>query len=449
MRTFFSALLIAISSVSVAQQQDSVMVLTLDDCIRTALDRNIQLKRAKNNLLAAESNRFQAIMNFFPTLSAGVNYDFFFGTFFDTNAARQVSTTTKSSNPNLSSNLTIFNGFANHHNLSQRKNELLASQETVKSTEQTVESSILINYLNVILDLENIQIEKERVDLLEAQLERERKRESVGVGSMESVYNFQSQLANQRLTLNNLEVQYKRDHLTLLQSMQLDVTSGEYEVQPYEVDEGQLLFDAGSFDELLEETLSSNPTIAAARYSLDASGYAMKAARANLLPTVSVFGRLGSNYSSNGARNPRTGDYEANATVTDQLEYNKFEYINFSLNIPIFTRYNTGNQIQQSKVAYANAELGVYEAVNNITNLVQTAYLDLVSAQNTYVTAKENLEAAGQSFEFMKKRFETGNTDFYTYAESLNNKNRAQVELVNAKYNIIFRQKILELYKGS
>lgn len=449
MRSYIVCFFLLISFLSYAQQgKDSVVVLTLDDCIQTALDRNIQLKRTKNNLLAAESNKFQAIMNYFPSLSAGTNYDFFFGNFFDTNAARQVSETSNSSNPNLSSNMVLFNGFSNHYNLAQRNNELLASKETVKSTEQVVESNILVNYLNVILDLENIQIEKERVELLEAQLEREQKRESVGVGNMESVYNFKSQLANQRLTLNSLEVKYRRDYLTLIQSMQLDITKNDYEIAPYEIDEDELLLDAGSFDEIIQGTLDSNPTIAAAAYSLEASKYSLKAARASRLPTISVFGRIGSNYSSNGARNPETGNFEQEATFWEQLEYNEFEYVNFSINIPLFTRFNTGNQIQQSKVAYANAELGVYEAINDITNLVQTAYLDLVSAQNSYITAKENLEVANQSFEFMKKRFETGNTDFYTYSESLNNKNRAMFELVNAKYNIVFRKKILELYQN-
>lgn len=450
MRIFsFTLLLFLLATGLHAQPQDSVVVLSLDDCIETALDRNISLKRAKNNLIIAESNRFQSIMNFFPTVTAGVNYDFFFGTFFDTNAARQVSTTTNSSNPNVSASLTLFNGFANYNTVGQRKSELMASQESLKSSELNVESTILVNYLNVILDIENIRIEEERVDLLQSQLDREIKRESVGVGSLESVYNFQSQLANQRLTLNNLEVKYRRDLLTLIQSMQLDVTQSDFEIAPYEVDESQLLLEVDSFEEIIEEVLASNPSIASARHNMEASKYALRIARSAQLPSLNLFGRIGSNYSSNGARNPSTGDLEPNATLWDQLEYNEFEYINFSLSIPIFNRFRTANQIQQSKVQYANAELGVLEAINNITNLVQTAYLDLISAQNTYRTASENLEAAQQSFEFMEKRFETGNTDFYTYSESLNNKNRAQVELINAKYNIIFRQKVLELYQGS
>lgn len=431
-----------------AQAQADTVVLTLDECIKTALERNVSLKQARNNEIIAESNRLQAIMNFFPTLSAGINYDFFFGNFFDTNAARQVSATSNSSNPNISSSAVLFNGFSNHFQLQQRKHEQITSLETTKGTQLDVESAILSMYLNVILDKENIKIASERVALLEAQLNREKKRESVGVGNLESVYNFQGQLANQRLALNNLENTLQRDLLTLFQSMQLEPGVNVVEVEAYEVADTVLLEELDAFELILDKSINGNPTIKASKSSYHASGYQLKSARAQRYPTISAFGRIGSNYSSNGAWDPSTGDFNDKASFSEQMRFNEFEYVNLSLNIPIFTRWQTSNSIQVAKVGMANAELDVAASVNTITNLIQTAYLDLVAAQNTYVSAKENLEASSQAFDFMKKRFETGNTDFFTYLESLNNKNRAEIELVNAKYSIVFRKKILDLYGG-
>ncbi|MFT4833740.1 MAG: outer membrane protein [Marinoscillum sp.] len=432
-----------------AQSQESVTALTLDDCVETAMNNNIGLMKAKNGEVIAESNRMQAIFNFFPSVSAGINYDFFFGNFFDTNAARQVSATTSSSAPNLSSSLTLFNGFSNQYRLSQSKQRIISASENTKSTALQVEADIMSAYLNVILDKENITIARERVELLKSQLEREVKRESVGVGNLESVYNFQGQLANQKLTLNNLENNLKRNLLTLFQAMQLDPNAGEYEVLGYEIQEEDLLLEAAPFSEVLESCISNNPTLKSAQANYLASKYTLKSSKAQRLPTVTAFGRIGSNYSTNGARNPTTGEFLPDATLSDQMTFNEFEYVNFSMNIPLFTRFQTSGQVQVNKVAMINAELDVTLAMNNVTNLVQTAYLDLVTAQNTYVSAKENLEVATQTFDFMKKRFETGNTDFFTYMESLNNKNRAQLELVNSKYSIVFRQKILELYQGS
>ncbi len=432
-----------------AQSQESVRILTLDDCVEMAMNNNIGLMKAKNGEVIAESNRMQAIFNFFPSVTAGINYDFFFGNFFDTNAARQVSATTSSSAPNISSSLTLFNGFSNQYRLSQTKQRIISATENTKSTALQVEADIMSAYLNVILDKENITIARERVELLKSQLEREVKRESVGVGNLESVYNFQGQLANQNLTLNNLENKLKRDLLTLFQAMQLDPNAGEYEVLGYEIQEEDLLLEAAPFSEVLESCISNNPTLKSAQANYLASKYTLKSSKAQRLPTITAFGRIGSNYSTNGARNPTTGEFLPDATFADQMTFNEFEYVNFSMSIPLFTRFQTTGQVQVNKVAMINAELDVTLAMNNVTNLVQTAYLDLVSAQNTYTSARENLEIAAQTFDFMKKRFETGNTDFFTYMESLNNKNRAQLELVNSKYSIVFRQKILELYQGS
>ena len=104
--------------------------------------------------------------------------------------------------------------------------------------------------------------------------------------------------------------------------------------------------------------------------------------------------------------------------------------------------------IDIAKVNFMNAQIAEEQAVQDVTNSTQRDYLDLVSAQTSYQTAQENFEALNQTFEFIKKRFEAGNTDFYTYLESLNNKNRAEAQLINAKYTIILRKRILDLYRG-
>ena len=121
MRKLFFGLLLPLLFISKAQE---TRILSLDECIAIGLERNIDLKRTKNSELIAKANRFQSIMNYFPSVTTAINYDYFFGNFFDQNAARQVSATTNSSNPNVSSSLTIFNGFSNHYTMKQRINEL-------------------------------------------------------------------------------------------------------------------------------------------------------------------------------------------------------------------------------------------------------------------------------------------------------------------------------------
>ncbi len=428
-------------------QEANPQILTLDDCLNMAIEKNIGIKRAQNNALIAKSNKMQALMNFLPSLSAQVNYDYTFGTFFDQAAFTQVSTTTNTSDPWLRSTATIFNGFANHHNRKQRDLQFEAAQHGVESSKVDVKANVLQSYLSVMLDKENIKISEERVELLQAQLDREIKRESVGVGNMETVYNFRSQLANEKLNLVQAQNQLKRDKLQLLQLLQLDVTH-EYEIVSTEIEQDNMLTELDSYEEVLEASLGYSPALKQARANHEASLYNLKLTKAQRLPTLSFFGQLGSRYSSNGARNPSSGEVQPNAPLADQLEWNEYEYLNFSLNIPIFSRFQNINNIQVAKLNMHNAELDMTEAMLAMTNTVQTVYLDMVAAQSTYEAAQENLESLEQSFSFVSKRYETGNTDFYTYLESLNNKNRGEIELINSKYTIIFRKKILDLYKG-
>lgn len=443
--------LLLILSLTLSVKAQETKVLTLDECISTALQNGLDIERARNNELIARSNRFQSLMQFLPSIDAGINWDISVGNQFDQNTLQVVNVTTQRSNPNISANWVIFQGLSNLNTRNQRQHEYVAAQERTKDSKLTAEANILSFYLNVILSEENIKISQERVDLLSAQLERAEKRESVGVGNMEEVFNFRSQLATEQLNLATLENTYERNKLQLLQAMQLDPTAADYTVEPYPVTEADLTAEPDAFATILNEALTYNPAVRAAEASRRASVYQYRSAQGSRLPTISVFGMYGSNYSSNGAFNPDvTGSdaFEPDATFVEQLGYNEFQFVRFNFNLPIFTRFRNQNAIQTAKLSMANAELDSRQATLTATNVVQTVFLDLVAAQNNYTTATDNLDALQQSFEFMEKRYETGNSDFYAYLESLNNKNRAEAQLANAKYSIILRKRILDLYRG-
>jgi outer membrane protein len=282
---------------------------------------------------------------------------------------------------------------------------------------------------------------------LQSQLEREIKRESVGVGNMESVYNFRSQIANEKLNQVRLNNQLKTDQLLLIQTLQLDI-SNEYEIESEFTANDDALLELESYDNILDQGISYSPLLKQARANQEASLYGFKIAKARRMPTIGGFGQYGSRYSSNGARSPDSGEILENAAFFDQLNWNAYSYFNLSLNIPIFSRFQNTNAIQVAKLNLSNTELAVKESMMNTTNSIQRVYLELVAAQSTYRAAVENAEALEQSFNFVKRRYETGNTDFFTYLEALNNKNRGEIELINSKYSIVFRKKILDVYKG-
>lgn len=421
--------------------------LTLEECIDIALNNNISVQRARNDALMASSNKKQSLLNFLPSLQARANYNNRTGTFWDENAARQVSDVTSTSSPNINAGLLIFNGLRNHHNKKQRNNEYNASNYAVEGTKQTVKTNVIAFYLNLAADKENIKISEGRLALLTRQLEREEKREQAGVGQIEEVYNLRSQVANEKLNLVTLKNTYERDRLLLIQALQLENVQN-IDISDLEISDQEIEQQIELYQNVIDKVMVTSPDLKSANYSLEASKNALNVARADRYPTITVFGEIGSSYSSNGARNPATGELDPDASLMDQLEFNEYEGAFFSLNIPIFNRGLTNNNIQIAKINMVNAKLDLKQAELDLTNAVQQAYLDLINAKGTYDAAKENLIALEQSFKFMASRYNAGNSDFYAYLESLNNKNRAEMELNNARYSIALRKKILNILQG-
>lgn len=430
-----------------SQNLSEKRVLSLEECINSALDQNIQIRQAENNLLVSKAKRFQAISNYLPRIGASGGYYIRNGNFFDNTVDRFITETTKSFSVGASANMVLFNGLNNKHNVQSSFHNFRASEATLENRKLNVEADVLVAYLSILMDQENVRISEQRIELLDAQLERALKRESVGVGNLEAVYNLQSQLANEKLNKVKLSNIIQSDFLQLIQLLQVDPTE-VYEIEQFGQFDDLALTELDSYDVVLNEALGFSPQLRGANSSFQSAKYNYFMAHSNFLPSVSAYYAYGTGYSSNGAINPDTGQPEADANFVTQLGYNIQPSIGIEFNIPIFSRYNNRTTFQTAKVDMMNAELDIELARITITNTVQQVYQDLIAAQSTYSAAKENLEALEQSFNYSKKRYEIGNTDFYTYLESLNNKNRAELELVNAKYSIVFRKKILELYRG-
>lgn len=433
MRKFIFGILFTIGFAVIAQ--DSLRVLTLQECIDMASNRNLTIKQNQNNLIGAQSNKRQAYYNFLPNLNASAGYTYFDGNNIDF-SGQVVSNTSRSSQPSITSNMVLFNAFANHHLLNRRKHEYEASMYQLENTKITVKATVIRNYLSVLVDTENVRISDQRLEFLEEQLEREKKRVSVGVGNLETVYNFQSQVANEKLNNVNLQNQYQSDLLALMQSIQLEDYRG-VRVAPLDLNNLEILVEYDDYNQVLEEILQYSFMLKSAEENKEASEAQLKQTRANRYPSVSL-----------GAGHSRNYTSILDVDYVEQFQNTPSNRVGVSINIPIFNRYQVQNSIDNSKVAMLNARLQNEQAVLDVTNAAQRDYLDLVSAQTSFKTAQENYEALSQTFEFIKKRFETGNTDFYSYLESLNNKNRAEAQLINAKYTIVLRKQILDLYRG-
>lgn len=440
MKRIFSIALIALLGTSGLMAQQ---VLTLEECIDIALQNNISIKRAKNNAEIARANFTQSKFNFLPNLSAGASHNWFEGLSFDQTSGSLVNTTTLSGGGSLSANLTIFDGFSNVFGMQQAKANFEASEEAVKGSILSTQASIVGAFLQVITIRENLKMQQETLEQLNGQLDRESKRESAGVGNMEQVYNFRSQIAQQQLTIVNLSNNLETAKLTLTQLLLLD-PSEDYIFDGITVNDEELEKEIELYSDVYDRSMEVSPSVKSAELNLEASEKALQIQKFNWMPSLTMGAGYGTSWTSN-LRNPNDGSV---LDLSTQFETNAAKSARFNLSLPLFTRFNNRTQFQTSKIQVLNSQLALEQAKNDLTNQVQRAYLDLVNAKTTYSAAKQSKVNLDQSFEFSQTRYENGTIDFVTYLQSLTAKNRGDLELIRSRYLILLRQFILDIYKG-
>lgn len=439
MKKLFTLTAVLLMSITSMMAQE---VLTLDECIEIALSNNISIKRAKNNAEIARANYTQSKFNFLPSLSAGASHNWNEGLSFDQTSGNLVNTTTLSGGGSVNANFTIFDGFSNINGAKRAKANFAAAEESVKSSILSTQANVVQAFLTVITTRENLKMQEENLELLQGQLDREEKRERAGVGNMEQVYNFRSQIAQQELTIVNLSNSLESAKLTLIQTLLLD-PSKEYIFEGITINDDELEKEVESYSDVYERSMEVSPSLKAAEYTLEATEKSYQIAKFAWLPSLTTSGGWSTGWTSN-LRNPDGSVRE----ISSQLETNASKSARFNLNIPLFTRFNNKTRIQTTKIEVLNSQLQLEQAKNELTNQVQQAYLNLVNAKTTYAAAKQSKINLDQSFDFAQTRYDNGTIDFVTYLQSLTAKNRGDLELIRSKYLILLRQYILDIYKG-
>lgn len=439
--------LIALVAVFTAHGQK---VLTLEECIDIALDNNINIKTARNNAISARAGYTQSKFNFLPSLSASASHNWNEGLSFDQTSGNLVNTTTLSGNGSISAGITIFNGFQNILDMQRNKFLYQASEEAIKGSIQATEAQIVAQFLNVVSTRENLKIQEQTKSLLQEQLSREEKREAAGVGNMEQVYNFRSRVAAQNLLIVNQRNSLASNKLALVQLLLLD-PSEEYEFEGITINDEELEKEIEVYAAIYKRSLEFSPQLKSAELTLEATKKSLKISQNSWMPSLTLGGSYGTGWSSNVKALDDNGSPILPLRVDDlgsQFQRNVSKGAGLSLSIPLFTRFGNRTAIQRSKIGMLNSELRLEQTKNTLTNQVQQAYLDLINAKTSYAAAQESLINLNIAYEFAKNRYESGTIDFVTYLTSLNGNNNGELELVRSKYQILFRQLIIDIYTG-
>lgn len=437
----FLALFIGIFLIGSGFKVVAQNVWSLQHCIDYALENNIQIKQQGLNTQYGENQVRQAKSNKLPNLNANIGNDYSFGRSLTyLNTYKNVNSTNLSGG--VSTNFTIWNGSTLTNTVKQRELDLQASIFDLQKAKDDITLAIAAGYLEILFAEELELVSQAQIEVTRQQLERTSQLVEAGSLARGSLLEIEAQIAREELQIVNDHNRVQLAYLTLFQFLELPIAESftiEKPVLP-EIDAAVSL--SNSID-VFNNAINVRPEIKAAQLRVESAMKQLDIAKGYRYPSLS----LNANY-YNLYNNKYTDINGDDISFSEQLKNNGRSEVGISLNIPIFNR----NQV---KIGMSNAELQIsdyqyrLQATRNVLRKdIEQAFTNALASFNRFTSTKKAVNSMEEAFRYTEEKFNVGMVNSVDYNISKNRLTLAQSELLQAKYEYIFRTKILDFYNG-
>lgn len=463
--------LLWVGTISVSAQTDSLW--SLQKCIDYALKHNLIVQNQQLNVELNEVNLEQSKLNLAPTLNASTSYGLNWGR--SINPVTNIAQVQQQSNGNagLNASWLIFNGGRTLKTIRQNKALLENGESDLERIENDVILTLITYYTNVIFNQELLHNAEKQYNSTKTQLERTQKQVDAGSLPKSSALDLVAQLASNELNVIDAENRLQLSLLQLKQSMLLPGSSTLGVIIPEIELDSSMLADINA-QNIYKVAEANMPEIRAADGQVAAAEIGIEVAKGNYYPSLRLNAGISTNYSSivadrglsegNGSfTNVPIGVVDATGQIVStpvenrdsfdyptgqQLNDNIGEFVSLSLSIPIFNNYQANAQVQRAKITRERAVIQAQQARQTLRQTIETSSNDALSAAKSYVSSFKRVEAQEESFRATKQRYENGAANYTEYQIAENNLFQSKSDLLRAKYNFIFRLKILDFYQG-
>lgn len=422
---------------SLFQEGDSLENLrrtwTLQDCIDYARENNLQVHTARLDQQSSEVQFKSAKASRWPSLSFSSSQGFTSGNKYNDNG-EFVTESQYTGTYSLSTNVTLFNGGRINNTIRQQEALVQANGLLVEKARNDIELSVTAAFLEVLYAKESLQADSAVLESSSAQLEQALARYEAGAASQSEYAQVAAQYETDRYNYVVSEANVDTRLLELKQLLEL----GLDEVLDVEVpDTGSmgLLQELPSVGAVYEAALASMPEIKASELQIQASEYAEKVARAEMIPSLSFNASVGTGYYTS-----------AQFAFLNQLGSNLNENINVGISIPIYQRRQAKSSVETAKINTRQAQLDLQSTQKELLKEVEQAWQDARSAQSRYVAASRNHEASRLSYDLALKEYEVGNNTFVDVLAEKTTYLAAVEEMLKAKYQTLLALRLLRFY---
>jgi len=440
---------------------------TLKECIEYAINHNYQAAQNRLQLDRNKASLMQSKGNVLPSLNGSANHTYNTGRRIDLYTNQFANSVVLSQNLSLSGSLNLFSGLQNTHTIRAGQLAVKSSLAGNEQVNNDIALNIASSYLQVLLTEELSLVASAQVELSKQQAGRARILYESGKTAKGEMLQAEAQVANDELNLVNARNRFLQAKLSLAQSLTLE-SADEFEIEKPAHSENPPDLPPFNAREIYKAAAENFPAIKSAEWQYLSQERLLKAARAALSPSLSAFGGIGTGYSQlsrtqvgTSTQQQYIGEFQGSpiyvdvqipvyekTSFADQWSQNFNRTVGFSLNVPIFNNFRVRSQIASQKIALENARLQKLITRNNLMRDIQTAWLDAKASYEKYKAAEKNFSAQQESFQYVKDRYETGFINAFEFNTGNNLFYNSQSNLIQAKYEYVFRLRVLDYYMG-
>ena len=466
-----------------AQAQTKVQQLpntySLEDCIRIALETNPQVKISELQVSTNGNYSQQSRWQRWPSLGFSAGQGFSSGRNIDPYTNVYVQRNVNSNNFQLATSMVLFNGFQLQNSVLRSDINFKASQRDLEGVRNDIMLNVALSYLQIISNEELIEVARRQVDASLLQVERTKKLVDAGTLAESNLLDLKAQLANDELTLVNNQNNLETAKLNLKQIMNMP-GSEPINVVKVPVSDPTLQAYGATIQEIFDVAIGNLPQMKAANLRMEAAKKSVEIARGAGMPSLSLGGGISTAFSSAAPKQRFIADGTGSTTIDipsttnyvkygdfslpviqkvttpngsvenfgyiNQLNGNRNSYVNLSLRIPIFSNFQVKYNVANSKLQQKNTEYQAQQVQLTIRKNVEQAYIDMSNSAKRYSATANQVRALSEAFRVAQVRFDVGAINSTEYNIAKANLDRANGNLVQSKYDYVFRTKILDFY---
>lgn len=445
--------------------------LTLKQCVETAIKNNLLIKQSDLQMHAGGVNLSQAKSNLFPDLFANINHGMNQGRSIDPFTNGYIDQQLNYGNYSLNSSVTLFNGFQLKNLIKQNAYTYEANKMDLQQTKDNVTLNVILAYLQILNNEEQLQQSQNQAEVTRRQLERLNIMNQSGAIPPAQLYDLKGQLANDELAIVTNQNALNGAKLLLSQLMNVSYNQN-LTVNKITGDTTNLEY-ANNPADLYDISVKQLAIVKAAELRRQSALKGVQVARGLHYPSIGLNGSFNTNYSNAAMRDiplntfeTTSGDYvnfsgskfpvmttrtnysSQRISYGDQFKNNYNTSIALSIQIPILNSFRAKNRVALAKIDLRNAEVVEQTTKTQLNQNIEQAYFNMTAAMQKYKTLQQQVKDFTESFRIAEVRFNAGDITQVDYLVAKNNVDRANANFISTKYDYLFRIKILDYYQN-